>query len=1496
MRIKSFIFSIVATVAIIGCGGGGSSPNVDNGGYTPPQPNYKLDGDSALSGFIKDGIDNGSAILKLDVDGDGEYDGKNDLKYDIGISDGRFTFTNIKTPKDGKIDGQLIVTVDGYAPYQQQITLHNGDALSVDASAALNKPVLKSVVNISNMSQSARLSSFIRFGIKEDSNGIKAFSKLMTLQQLQAEEKNATVGEDALSTYTISLAAVPDNVKVLQASMQAFDSSKEEDLKNFPGAFKGVGLSGKKASSSQEVGLKSAAFDMFNLTDQNGKTVVLTKSKFTQNATLNGCTNIWTRRVNSAQRSIILSWGDYDNNSSNGYQVPIWSNDNSQQTWKYVGLADYYDNSRTFKVCIPDNWGRGYLNCDSPFSITKPTTFCVNAVDVNSNPINKLYIYGNKAGLSVYKYTASNGEAILDILDNNISGWKFNYRGNETGWFPLPIDSSLIKEVNSTDCSYEANITVISPFNADLKVTAVKANGSVAKSERVYIQSVSGGSAHRLFKSALTDVNGTAHFKVEKNIKYRLLYRGATAYANVDGTIDNDESADSGSYADVTVREQNTIPTVWLHLNTTLVNTDLMDKLPVTVKSWDRNGDTLQITSIKLNSSQITLLNKHELSNPGNLITQGDVNVSGLSVGSHNIEVMVSDGQATGSTTRTFIVKHNREPIILSPFEMSKGATKVYVQDDNTTVVKDGNYTNFKANAYDPDGDSVTITMKLDGNTITQSSVKVISTGNHRVDVTASDANHTSSKSFYFVARNQAPIVGNAGVNRNPVNIHLNDMMTLYAYASDPDGDGIKAVVVRDLNSSIDYNMTSSDGVYWHVDINATALGSIGVRTYQFTAYDNATPSASSIPVDRNVTIVSQNMPPFFYPELSDKTVNINESTTYYFSVFDPEGSRVSLTCSLDGSSYSVTQSSMTDYNITFSNLAKGDHNVTCSATDSEGASAQSSAVIHVIDPSERVPFTVHTDTPGVVVTIHDPNQHYKMLQSATTDSSGAATFALPAGTQRVTFSVTLNPYNEISNDMVFSILKRELVDNAYSNCHYDEQNNSNCSSANWCNILANNTGMPSWVIDLAHIDVNSSAIDTNGDGTISVDEFYLAALSRFDKNGDGSLSLNEIEDYKTAIDSGILVNVPVKTYNIKFNREDKYEHGYYYEHGIICGDAVSFDFNVTNANSIASVYIKGSAYGEIFKNDENSTSLGTKLLAYNKDSNGNYDFLAEFIDNNGTTVGLQLLLDYTPASLASGILIDANSVTMPTLVDVNVTNSSFDYFNVRSYYNDISLDYYTSSFTPEIAAASHNIHMLADSRFVYKIEAGKWISNEDYSVFKNYYHSGYYVDTTLHSSYNSANYPMLDVDADYNSTTKLLTFSGSDLGKIDYSNVELKNRDANYTTTFELNIYKFSNTTSSINVNDLNITNMFPASLANAISIARASSTKTDLSLKLYEFKNLNESQVIDTLINDDIMKYGIRSFEYEYTNTTGVYPVKKVVGLSKKRVKKLTVKNPFK
>jgi len=1496
MRIRSMIFSMVATIAIIGCGGGGSSSTVNTvGDIKPPTPNYKLDGSSALSGFIKDGINKGNALLKLDVDNDGEYDGKNDLKYNIGISDGTFTFTNIKTPKDGKIEGQLVVTVDGYAPYQQLITLHNGDALSVDASAALNKPILKSVVNLANMSQSARLSSFIRFGIKEDSNGLRAFSKLMTLKQLQAEEKNATVGEDALSSYTISLSAVPSGVKVLQASMQAFDSSKEDDLKNFPGAFKGVGLGGKKLSANEEVGLKSAAFDMFNLTDQNGKTVVLTKSKFTESATLNGCTNIWTRRVNDAQRQIILSWGDYDNNSSNGYQVPIWSNDNSQQAWQYVGLADYYDNTKTFQVCIPDNWGRGYLNCDSPFSITKPTTFCVNAVDANSNPINRLYIYGNKAGLSIYKYTANNGEAILDILDNNISGWQFNYRGNETGWFPQAIDSSLIKEVNSTDCNYEANITVISPFNADLKITAIKANGSTSQRERVYIQSVSGGSAHHLFKSALTDENGTAHIKVEQNIKYKVIYKGATAFANINGTVDNNEDADSGNYADVTVREVNVSPLVWLNLTTTLVNTDLVSSIPITIRASDRNGDTLQVVNVQLDNTIVELLNKREISNPGNLIVYGDLNVTGLSVGVHTVKVLISDGQSTGTTIRNFRVKHNREPIILSPFEMEKESTKVYVQDDNSTIVKDGNYTKFKANVFDPDGDSVTVSMKLDGNTVTYSSQKVISNGNHVIEVTASDANHTSTKSFYFVARNQAPIIANAGVSSNPVNIHLSDMMTLYAYTSDPDGDGVKSVVVKDLNSSVNYNMSSTDGIYWHVDINATALGAIGTRTFQFVAYDNAVPSASSIPVDKNVTIISRNMPPFFYPELYDRTINLNETAIYYFSVFDPEGSRVTVTCSLDGSSYALQQSSTTDYNLTFSNLAKGDHNVTCSATDSEGASAQSSAIIHVIDPSERVPFSVNTDMPGVVVTIHDPNQRYKMLQYAITDSSGVATFALPAGSQRVTFSVARNPYIELPHDMVFKILKRDLVNFAYENCHTGDENSSNCNSANWCNILANNTDMPSWIIDLAKVDVNSSAVDTNGDGVITVDEFYLAALTKFDKDGDGSLTLAEIQQYESEIKIGMLVNVPVKTYTIALREDLEHDKGGYYEHGLMCGDIVPFDFNVTNVNNIDYVAIKGSTYADMYK-EENATSIGRKLFAYYKDSSGNYDFLTQFMDSNGDTVGLKLLLDYSPASLASGILIDANSVTMPTLVDVNITNNDFDYFIIESYYKDIELGYHTSSFSPEIATNSRKIKMFADSRFTYKIEAGKWVSSDDnYNVYKSYYQYRYYSDSTLHSTYNSSDYPMLDVDADYNSTTKLLTFSGSDLSKINFSNIEIKNRDINYTTSFALNIYKVNNTTSSMNLSDLNITNMFPASLANNISAVRVNSNKSALNVKLYEVKNRNESQIINDLIYNTIMKYGIKEFEYETAEEAGVYPSQKVVGKAKKRVKKLTIKNPF-
>jgi len=308
-------------------------------------------GIASLSGNAGDVVNPITAVLELDVDGDGLYAGKGDRTLSVEARNGSFTFDNIALVKGVKLNGQLIVTAEGYAPLQKLVSFEDGDSVVVDASAALNKPALKEVVNLSGLSSSARMNSVMEFGIRKEGTKVESFSRLISLSQFRAEA-NLPVDDGRVSTYTFDTGSIPADVKTVEVTMQAFDSTKPDDIQNFPGSFRGYGEGGLAKASGSEVGLESAAFDLLVMKDQNGKEITLETpaNKLNKNVDVSTCVNRWTRHVSNTQDTIIMGWGDYDSNDT-GYQVPIWSNDNSENAWKFVGIANYDLPLQVFK-CV----------------------------------------------------------------------------------------------------------------------------------------------------------------------------------------------------------------------------------------------------------------------------------------------------------------------------------------------------------------------------------------------------------------------------------------------------------------------------------------------------------------------------------------------------------------------------------------------------------------------------------------------------------------------------------------------------------------------------------------------------------------------------------------------------------------------------------------------------------------------------------------------------------------------------------------------------------------------------------------------------------------------------------------------------------------------------------------------------------------------------------------------------------------------------------------
>jgi len=971
MKKSSFIYNLVIVIAafvISGCGGGGDNP-IKNPPKNPPSQEPpalqepRLSGNSTILGDLKQSDITGLATLKLDIDSDNSFNSKYDKTLQTPINEGKFEFFNIPTLEDKELKGQLIVEVEGYAPFQMIVTLHKDDSLTIDAHAALNKPLFKQSVKLSGAQPGSVRSGVIEFGIKQDGNKLKPFARLLSLSQFKAMaegESNVSLGDGSITSYYVDVSSIPQDVEIIEATMQAFDSTKEKDLQNFPGEFKGVGLNGNAKANGEVVGLESIAFDYIKFTDQNGKKIEFKKDKLNPNAGLvTGCRSYWVRRLNAPQMALLNRLG-YDE----GDDIPIWSNDNSSRAWKFVGNATFLKSESKFKVCI-DNWESGYLNCDSPFTFVEPKNICINAVDQFNRSVD-LYFYAKNNKTNRFSYQSlHNGKGTLFIedSDDNLTDWSIKYKGEITGWQFVDVDKSQFTRSDIEGCYYDFNLTLITPYTKKIYVTAKDYQGNLKRNTKVYVRSKEG--THYYYKEAITDENATAVFNVEPNVLYEAVYKNGKAEVKVNGRVDYNETDDGGSYAKVIAQEVDLPPNGYVNIyNYKTILKGITKTLTVGVSARDYNNDSLRVVSIKLDGNEITLANKIENGSIGYLWVRGDLNVTNLNTGTHTITFIVSDkNNNTATFSKNFSVLENRAPNIYG----------AYLRCDNRSLYTYGETiftkpaTNCKIYPYinEPDGDNIEdVKIYFDGNQLNPITPEAaidnfgyvdINIGDHNVTIEAKDSHGKSATlNMRIVAQNRKPIITSYGISHSLINIHTKQFFEAFAYVYDPDYDGIREVVLSDGNNT--FNLSRVYGNYYKADINATKVG-VGVnKVLTFRAYDNANPSAVSEEKNVTITIINQSLPPRFIYSLQNKRVHIGNTVNYTVEANDPEGYGLNIVCSVDNSAVKEVNASYMTFSV--SNLAEGNHTIKCIAKDIDDLNATTTATLEIYNEAPNVSVT----------------------------------------------------------------------------------------------------------------------------------------------------------------------------------------------------------------------------------------------------------------------------------------------------------------------------------------------------------------------------------------------------------------------------------------------------------------------------------------------------------------------------------------------------------
>ena len=960
----------------LGCsgGGGGSSSSSSTTTQEVTQGETSVAGltgdttDDGTTSSIARGVDTtpqGSATLIVDANKNGLFDDSDDVTYTAPVIGGKFSFENIVVDANSSLETTALLTVtkDGFAPYHEVLSLKNGSAVSV--MAKIDKPVLTEVIDLSSLSDAQRATSFVQFGTRDGGNGLESFSKLMSLSEFKAMADVNLAQAGTQSSSIIPVGAFASDVEKVTVDMQSFNSSDPEDFAAFPGKLSGHGKTTSRSLDSEETPLESAGFDLLKLTDQNGDLIELQPVATSKLSALLGedtavCGGMqWTRYLYSQEVAVIQNWGD-DDNETEGYQVPIWSNDNATGSWQYVAEATVIDlngSNPYFSVCVDKKW-EGYLNCDSEIATSVPKQICLVAQDQDGNAMSNISVRSRKGGSYSRTYTDNEGHGYLSVKDNNITGWNYSYSGTLTGWRSVDIDPSSLKTSTQDGCDYDMNLTIENPYTTQLHVSAFAMNDDNNETPLTYARVLVSNNTYSdyYYKYAYTDENGEAVFDIKPDVTYTVTYKAGTSDVKADSVIVGNEQNDTTREVTVRVKDENKKPVVYVNAYSYNVS-ELTKTMTFTVSARDANRDPLTFKGLKLDTTPLVEGKDYNVSSTysydGYYYMRGVLNLDSATLSNlgatlaarenaYTLSAEFSDGNVNESDSDSFEVRENSAPDIRALYLKNTQTNRYYYS--SATNIPDGNYTLY-ASVYDRDGDSVTITYDVSGTGVVDSATELSFNGDYSVTISATDGNKSTSQTYSFHAGNHAPIIYSSGSNDYFVN--SNGVFQLYAYAYDSDYDALS--VIAKASNGKEYNLTrpSSYGAYRSTDINIADVAVNGTATFDIYAFDGeVNSSVTYVEVKENanpvvsLTVLTQ-----------DSDLFTGQPISFQCSAQDPEGTALLYSWSVNGKAVS---SYTNRYSATFS--SSGTQTVSCLVKDRDGGQASDSVSVTIIDKGTTSP------------------------------------------------------------------------------------------------------------------------------------------------------------------------------------------------------------------------------------------------------------------------------------------------------------------------------------------------------------------------------------------------------------------------------------------------------------------------------------------------------------------------------------------------------------
>ncbi|OAQ19816.1 PKD domain-containing protein [Thermosulfurimonas dismutans] len=325
VRVKKFLAFLGLLLLIASCGGGGGGGKESSSAVSFGTRGF---GEVTVSGQVRyaegvlvnatlEGI---SVDLLVDMDRDGEYDPEAGDKVYSALTDagGYFRFYGVRVPLEGT-RGLIEVQAPGFIPYAKEYSLYPGASLSISDIELEPAPSVTISLN-----ETTRAAGPIWVVYGEDGS-------LRTYRGVRAP--GAITANGSLVAVRIDPAEVPDNVTSLTVTLRGFDSSDPQDIRYFPGDFRGEDPNHKLP----EVALESVMFSYLDLRDQDGNPVTLKQRGGTRQTDDPCWGDIYIYLTPGALDKVNLL-GDADRNTP-GCQTPLYRfpSGNATGGWEYRG-------------------------------------------------------------------------------------------------------------------------------------------------------------------------------------------------------------------------------------------------------------------------------------------------------------------------------------------------------------------------------------------------------------------------------------------------------------------------------------------------------------------------------------------------------------------------------------------------------------------------------------------------------------------------------------------------------------------------------------------------------------------------------------------------------------------------------------------------------------------------------------------------------------------------------------------------------------------------------------------------------------------------------------------------------------------------------------------------------------------------------------------------------------------------------------------------------